>query len=254
MNEEIKSYEKIGNWDFSDINFNAEYENRWDMYKEIEKYSNSKSLILDLGTAGGEKVLSKMPKNIGMVIGTDLSSKMIKTANENLKKYPDSKAKFIVMDNLKIEFPNGLFDIVSARNTVINAKEIFRVLKKEGVLILRGVDKYDCWELKELFGRGQSYNDKIPISEIDYNDIKKAGFKDITKVEINAKEYFSTENDLLKLLIKTPILDEFSEIKKCENIHKDKIEKSLFDKYVKKNTTSKGILLQRKYYGIVAKK
>ena len=254
MNDEIKMYEKQGNWDFSDINYTKEYENYWVMYDEVKKYSNENSLILDLGTAGGEKVFSQMPQNIGMIIGTDLSPKMIETAIENSKKYPDVKVRFTVMDNLKLEFPDKLFDIVTARHTVINAKEIYRVLNDSGVLIVRGVDKYDSWDIKELFGRGQAFNDEMAISEKDYDDIKKAGFKEVEMIKINANEYFETKEDLLKLLLKTPILDEFSEIRKCKNIHREGIEKDLFDAYVKNNTTPKGILLKRRYYGIVAKK
>lgn len=40
-----------------------------------------------------------------------------------------------------------------------------------GILIIRGVDKLDCWELKKLFKRGQAYNDIKPISLIDYENI-----------------------------------------------------------------------------------
>ncbi len=254
MNEEIKMYENLGNWDFSEINYLEEYENIWDMYDEIKKYANDKSLILDLGTAGGEKIFSEMPKNIGMIIGTDLSPKMIETARKNAKKYPEVKAKFAVIDNLKLEFPSELFDIVTARNTVINAKEIFRVLNTSGVLIVRGVDKYDCWEIKELFGRGQAYNDERAISDVDYENIKRAGFKDVEMVKINTNEYYKTKDDLFKLLLKTPILDDFAEIRTCENIHRESVEKNLFEEYVKNNITAKGILLKRRYYGIVAKK
>ena len=248
----IERYEELGNWDFSNINCIAEYENNWDMYEEIKNYTNEKSLILDLGTGGGEKVVSKMPKNVGMIIGTDLSPKMVETAKENLKKHPEVRAKFAVMDNLKLEFPDGLFDIVSARHTIINAKEIFRVLNKNGVLIVRGVDKYDCWDLKELFGSGQCFNDKIPISIQDYNDIKEAGFKEVKLIELKANEYFKTKEDLFALLLKVPILDSFSETIRNEEILNKKID--LFEQYVSKNTEEKGIVLRRVYYGIVAKK
>lgn len=249
MNER---YEELGNWDFSNIKCVEEYENNWDMYEEIKKHADEKSLILDLGTGGGEKIFSKMPKNVGMIIGTDLSTSMIKTAKENLKKHPEVKAKFAVMDNLKIEFPNELFDIVSARHTVINAKEIFRVLKPNGVLIVRGVDKYDSWELKELFGGGQSFNDEIPLSKQDFKDIKEAGFKDVKLIELKANEYYKTKEDLFALLLKVPILDGFSTKVRNEEILKEKLY--LFEEYVSKNKTPKGILLKRVYYGIIAKK
>lgn len=249
-NKMIERYEELGNWDFSDINVVEEYENHWDMYEEIKNYSNEKSLLLDLGTGGGEKVFSKMPKNVGMIIGIDLSPKMIQTAKENSKKYPEVKAKFAVMENLKLEFPNELFDIVSARHTIINAKEIFRVLKKNGVLIVRGVDKFDCWDLKVLFGGGQCFNDEIPISKQDYEDIKQAGFSDVKLIELKANEYYKTKENLFSLLLKVPILDGFSKETRSEEILNKKI--NLFEEYVKNNTTPKGIILKRKYYGIVA--
>ena len=250
MNEELKKYDELGNWDFTDINCFTEFETNWNMGDEIKKYSDEKSLILDIGTGGGEKALSQIPHNVGMIIGTDLSENMIKTAKKNLQKNKDVRGKFVVMDNLKIEFPDGLFDIVTARHTVINAKEIYRVLNDSGVLILRGVDKYDCWEIKEVFGRGQSFDDEVPISDIDYRDIKEAGFKNIELIKIHGNEYFKTKEDLLKLLLKTPIINDFSITTKDKNI----IEEELLDKYVEKYTTEKGIVLKRKYYGIVAKK
>ena len=69
---EFKRYEEIGNWDFSDIKYTVEQDSDWDFYKEISKYSKSNSLILDLGTGGGEKALAQMP-NVGMIIATDFS-------------------------------------------------------------------------------------------------------------------------------------------------------------------------------------
>jgi hypothetical protein len=58
----------------------------------------------------------------------------------------------------------------------------------------------------------------------------------------------------MALLLKTPILDDFSEEANDDFIHGKTIEKDLFDAYVKEYKTEKGILLKRKLYGIVAKK
>ena len=158
--KELKKYEEIGNWDFSDIQYIVEQESFWDFYKEIAKYSNKNSLLLDLGTGGGEKVLSLMPE-AGMIIATDFSSKMIETANKNKENFPNKNIKFVTMDNLNMKFPNNLFDIVTARHTIIDAVQIYDCLSNNGILILEGVDKFDCWELKTLFNRGQAFNDKI---------------------------------------------------------------------------------------------
>ena len=149
--------------------------------------------------------------------------------------------------------PDNYFDIVVARHTWINAKQIFKTLKQNGVLLLRGVDKLDCWQLKRLFGKGQAYNDIKPISQIDYENILDAGFKEVELVPIHVREYYKTKEDLLSLLLKTPILDDFSEIDN-NNFQKENINLDILVEYIKNNTYEKGILLIRRYYGITAVK
>ena len=246
-------YQEIGDWDFDNIKCITKRKTNWDFYEEIGKNVDEKSLCLDLGTGGGEALLKNYP-NVGMVIGTDFSDKMLKTANKNLEKYPEKRVKFAKMDNLKMTFPEEIFDLISARHTVIDAKQIYSSLKQGGVLVIEGVDKTDCWDLKEIFGRGQCYNDEITISKKDYLDLKEAGFSKIEKVEILEDEYYETKEELMKLLLKAPILDDFSEIRENNFVHVKKVDQELFDKYVEQNTTKDGILLKRVLYGIVAKK
>ena len=50
------------------------------------------------------------------------------------------------------------------------------------------------------------------------------------------------------------IATDFSEINDKEFEHRTIVEKDLFDEYVKRYKTEKGILLKRVLYGIVAKK
>ena len=250
---ELKYYEEIGNWDFSQIKYVTEKITDWDFYEKIKENSNEKSLCLDLGTGGGEKVLTKYP-DVGMIIATYFSNTMIETAKQNAKNYPNKKVKFAYMDSMDMAFPNGIFDLISVRHTVMNAKQIYEALADDGVAIIEGIDKKDCWELKELFKRGQAYKDKISIAEKDYNDLREAGFTKIEKVEIYENEYYETAEDLMALLLKVPILDDFSEINNESFMHRTGIEKDLFVEYVNKNTTEKGILLKRVLYGIVARK
>ena len=250
---ELEYYERIGNWDFSQIKCEVRKITNWDFYKEIKKHTNEKSLCLDLGTGGGEKVLKNYPK-VGMIVATDFSKEMIKAAKENQKKYPRKNVKFTWMNNLEMTFPKETFDLISARHTIINAKQIYNCLVKGGTIIIEGVDKKDCWEIKEIFERGQAYNDTISIAEKDYIDLKEAGFSKIKKVEILENEYYKTKEDLMALLLKTPILDEFSEIENSKFKHKKRIEMNLFKKYVDKYTLKKGILLKRRLYGIIATK
>ncbi len=250
---ELKYYDRIGNWDFSQIKYKTESLIDWEFYEKIRENSDENSLCLDLGTGGGERVLKEYP-SVGMVIGTDLSEEMIKTARENLKGHSKKNVRFVVMNNKEMTFPKETFDLISARHTIINAKQIYDCLVPGGTVIIEGIDRKDCWDLKELFGRGQAYLDEISIADKDYEDLKQAGFKEMQRVEILENEYYETPDDLMALLLKTPILDDFSEINYVEFQHRTIVEKDLFDEYVKKNTTEKGILLKRVLYGIVAKK
>ena len=253
MNE-LDFYNKMKNWDFSMINYEKETLTNWNMNEEINKNANRESKILDLGTGGGEKVLKYFPE-CKEILATDFSEEMIKTANTNLKKSEKSNITFRIMNNLKMDTSDNYFDIVVARHTCIDAKQIYKTLKTGGKLIIRGVDKLDCWALKLMFNKGQAFNDIKPISLIDYENIINAGFKHVELIPIHTREYYKTKDDLVALLLKTPILEDFSEIKNNENIQKNKtLDMEILDKYIKENKTPKGILLIRRYYGIIAEK
>ncbi len=249
---EYEYYNSLANWSFSEIKYTSENYTNWVYEDQIKKHVNEKSKVLDLGTAAGEKVLKNFPE-CAEILGTDFSSEMIKNANINLEKSGRKNISFRVMNNLEMDTPDNYFDVVTARHTVTNKKQIYKTLKNGGFLILRGVDKLDCWGLKRLFNRGQAFYDKKPISLIDYEEILDAGFKDVELIPLHVIEYYETREDLYALLLKTPILDNFSETKN-NNYERVAIEKDLFEKYVSENTTKKGIKLIRRYYGIIARK
>lgn len=245
-------YSEIANWSFEDIKMTSETLTNWNYEEEIKKTIKPNSRVLDLGTAGGEKVLKHYP-DCEEILATDFSSEMIETAKKNLLKSGRSNITFRVMNNLEMDTPADYFDLVTARHTVIDANQIYKTLKNGGKLILRGVDKLDCWELKRLFHRGQAFKDVKPISLIDYENILDAGFKEVELIPLHVVEYYETKEDLWALLVKVPILDDFSE-EENHDYERIPIEKDLFEKYVSENTTSKGIKLIRRYYAITAKK
>ncbi len=250
--KEYDYYNNLANWSFSDIKYTSENYTNWVYEDEIIKHVNSESKVLDLGTAAGEKLLKVFP-DCKEIIGTDFSIEMINNANINLAKSGRKNISFRIMNNLEMDTPDNYFDIVTARHTVTNKKQIYKTLKQGGILIIRGVDKLDCWALKRLFNRGQAFKDKKPISLIDYEEILDAGFKDVELIPLHVIEYYETKEDLYALLIKVPILDDLSEIKN-EEYERIPIEKDQFEKYVSENTTEKGIKLIRRYYGIIARK
>ena len=246
LEKEKEYYSKEKNWDFSQIKYTIIYnpENEFDFYTMIKKYSNEKSLCLDLGTGGGENLLRYYPE-VGYIIAIDNSKEMIETANKNLQLYKDKKVKFVIGDNLNLNFPNELFDLVSARNTNSDPGKVFNILKNDGVFVIQGVDSKDCFEIKEYFKRGQNYNLKENFSEIEYKRFDNIGYKSVKLYPILFTEYYESKEELLKLLIKAPIINDF-------NTNNREIEDNILNEYVKDHQTDKGIELKRVYYGILA--
>ena len=246
---EKEFYEEIKDWDFSMFEIESEKLTNWDMYEILKEITTKESKILDLGTGGGEKLLERFPE-VKEILGTDYSPEMIKTANKNLKESGRKNIKFKVMDNLNMDVEDNYFDVVVARNTPTDPKQIIKCLKPGGYLLIRGVDKYDCHNLKMIF-RKEETNNK-PISIIDYENVINAGFKDVELVPIHEREYFKNKYLFKEFLKKVPILDEL-----CDegiDYYAKEIDDDLLDKYIKENTEKGKIKLLRRYYGITAKK
>ena len=240
--KEYQFYEESQNWDFSTIDYKSESLTNWDMYKILREVSKPSHKILDLGTGSGEKVIKYFPK-VSEILATDYSPSMISTANKNIEKSERKDITFMIMDNLEMHVPHNYYDIITARHTKIDPKQIYISLKEGGYLIIRGVDKYDCQELKTIYNCPQDNN--IPISIEDYTNILNAGFRDIELVPIHIREYYRTKEDFLKLLLKAPILNGFNH---------ETIDSQKLDAYILRNTYPQGIRLIRRYYGITARK
>lgn len=251
-NEELKYYDEIKDWNFDMFEIETENFTNWDLYEILNKFANKNSKILDLGTGGGEKVLKRFPE-CQEILGTDYSESMINTANKNLITSGRKKITFRLMDNLAMNAPKNYYDIVVARNTVTDPKQIYECLKLGGYLLIHGVDTDDCWGLKMIFHK--EYSKEKPISIIDYENVLKAGFKDVELVPIHQREYFKNRYLFKEFLEKVPILDDFNEEANNKiDYYKEQIDDSLLDEYIKDNTYNGKIRLLRRYYGIVAKK
>lgn len=253
QDNELSYYEEIKDWNFDMFEIESECLTSWKLYEILNNLANKKSRILDLGTGGGEKVIKFFP-TCQEILGTDYSEGMIETANKNLAKSGKTNITFRLMDNLLMDVPDNYFDIVVARNTPTDPKQIYKCLKNNGYLLIHGVDKDDCHALKMLFGKGMQYNDIKPISIIDYENVLKAGFRDVELVPIHEREYYKNRYLFKEFLKKVPILDDFDETTNNKDYYKKEIDDSLLDEYISRNTYNGKIRLLRRYYGIVAKK
>lgn len=224
--ELYKRVGKLRGWDFSKIKYEEECNADYNYIEEINKHITSNSLVLDVGTGGGERVLKQF-NNAGFVFGIDNCDEMIETARKNLS--------------------NGIFDIVCSRHCWDNPYRAYELLKKEGMYFSEDIENDDCIELKEVFGRGQCFNEKVRLQDKILEILINSGFEkqNIILYQININEYYKTEDDLMYLLLNTPIIMNFLE-------KKDDDRK--FNEYVNKYKTDKGILLKRRLFGIIATK
>lgn len=243
---DFEYFEKMAHWSFDEFGIHEECLTDWDLYGLLKKYATQDSHILDLGTAGGEKILEFFP-DCAEILGTDYSPAMVETARANLAKSGRKNISFKVMDNLNMDVPDDHFDIVVARHTCTDPDQIYKCMRSGGHLLIRGVDKHDCWNLKLIMGGGQGYNDPVPVSIVDYESVLKAGFADVELVPIHTREYFKDKETFKSFLETVPILDDVA-------IEGGILDEEKLDKYISENTIGGRIILYRAYYGLSAKK
>ena len=233
---EFKYFENMAHWSFDEYGIHEVCLTDWDLYGLLKEFAGPDSRILDLGTAGGEKILEFFP-DCAEILGTDYSPGMIETARANLSKSGRKNISFKVMDNLNMDVPEGHFDIVVARHTCTDPVQILKCLKPGGHLLIRGVDKHDCWNLKLIMGGGQGWNEPVPVSIVDYENVLKAGFADVELVPIHTREYFKDRETFKTFLEAVPILIDVA-------IEGTPLDDDLLDRYIAANTVN-GMILYR---------
>lgn len=245
-------YKEVGKeigWSFTKINYSVDRLSDYDCYKEVVKHITPKTKMLDIGCGSGEKSI-RFYSFANKIYLTDFEAEMLKKAKKNVEKYyeeiPNTKKKFnfeILDCNGPFNFPDNTFDLVVSRHCGANMKEVFRVLKKNGVYISEDYYSEDCQELKDFFKRGQDYN-KEPLFKKVMTESLNANFSQIKFLKFEEIEYYKTIDDLKYLLTHTPILDYYNE----------KEDDKVLKKYVNKFATSKGIRLNRRLYAFTIKK
>lgn len=241
-------YERVGSvvgWDFSKIDKRTKtVGKKWDFLEIVKNYVSNETILLDIGTGGGKKLL-EVAKSVEKAYGIDNSRSMITTANRNLRKAKMLNVKFKLADARKLPFPEESFDVVMCRQAPFYSEEVFRVLKSHGVFLTQQVGEEDKQNIKEVFGRGQSFGEK-PGSFMSkcVQELKHAGFEISRKDAYNATEYYADMADLIFLLRNTPLIPDF-------DIEKDQ---KYLEEIEKKYKTKNGIKTNSFRFLIICKK
>lgn len=199
---------KANGWNFSNVKCKVEGE-PLDFYSEVAKLCKPSDLLLDIGTGGREAVLT-IASSVLLLIGIDQSSSMIAAAQRNAAEAKAGNTRFLHMDSESLQFPRKFFNVVSCKHAPFNAREIANVLAEDGIFLTQQVAEDDKLNLKQAFGRGQSWGEQTGALLQAYNDeLKQAGFHNIQSFQYNVTEYYETAEDLIFLLKHTPIIPNF---------------------------------------------
>jgi len=238
-------YDKVANrigYDFSKIKI-KQVVKTWNYEEVTAKYLKDMLNILDIGCGDG-LFLIKNSNKFKNGYGIDSSRNMIKCANKNLEKSKKKNIKFKIASAYRLPFKNSTFDIVMCRQAPYGAKEVYRVLKQNGVFIFQHIGNKDKQNLVNIFGRGQMYKIKEDKLKKNKKRLENVKFRILETKEKNPTEYYKTEDDLIFLLKNTPIVKNF-------NIKKDKRH---LEKFINKYKTKEGIKTNTHRFLIVAKK
>ncbi|MBD5483304.1 MAG: class I SAM-dependent methyltransferase [Lachnospiraceae bacterium] len=139
----------IQGWDFSHINGRYEEESDlpWDYEKIVRSHLKSHLDILDYDTGGGEFLLSlhhpydKTSATEGYPPNVKLCSETLLPLGINFKECNDPA---------NIPFDDGAFDLMINRHGDFDAREIFRLLRQNGVFITEQVGEDNDRDLVEM--------------------------------------------------------------------------------------------------------
>ncbi|NCD05800.1 MAG: class I SAM-dependent methyltransferase [Spirochaetia bacterium] len=194
--EKIKSWEKeeqmfFSGWDFSHI------ENRvlskklpWDYKKIIKDNLNNNMTLLDMGTGGGEFLLTlnhpyeKTFVTEGYLTNYEICLQKLKPLGIGVK---------FIKDDDKIEYEDNKFDIIINRHESFNVEEIKRVLKPQGLFITQQVGGLNDYDLSKRIN--PNFTPKFKENNLleILSKFKAQGFQIIQENEImNPVKFFDT--------------------------------------------------------------
>ncbi|MFA6923028.1 MAG: bifunctional demethylmenaquinone methyltransferase/2-methoxy-6-polyprenyl-1,4-benzoquinol methylase UbiE [Bacteroidales bacterium] len=124
----------------------------------VLKKHNPKT-ILDIATGSGDMAINAIKINPDKIIGIDISEEMLSVAIEKIKKRKlENKIEIIKADAENLEFADNTFDAITVcfgvrnfENLEKGLKEIHRVLKPNGIVVILEFSKPKTPVIKELY-------------------------------------------------------------------------------------------------------
>jgi SAM-dependent methyltransferase len=178
--EELRAYlvreaaKPFQGWDFSDISGRMiSTFLPWDYKAVIDSYRKPEDLLLDMGTGGGEFLLTLGHPPERTVV-TERYRPNLALCRERLEPLGIT-VKEVSDDNL-LPFDDGVFDLVINRHEAFRPDEVFRVLKKGGLFMTQQVGGSNNLNICQMLtGITEA---RQPDRDLDHcvQDMKEIGF------------------------------------------------------------------------------
>jgi len=121
--------------------------------RALEKYIKPEDKVLDLGTGSGILAIASAKLGASYTLALDIDEEAISNAKENLIKNKVQKMVDLRLGTIDNKVPVDYFNLIVANLTKTQIIELFdsmnRVLKKEGILILSGIQIEEKGEMEE---------------------------------------------------------------------------------------------------------
>jgi SAM-dependent methyltransferase len=169
--------------------------------------------VLDIGCGDGLFTL-EIADLARRVVGVDFSEDALVCATKGRSRAGPKRIRFQRADANSLPFANEEFDLVVSRRgpATANTKtlsEVYRVLKRNGLLMEITIGEKDKENLARIFGRGQMYSVKERISLMKRRMLEQAGFREIRVKDYIATEIFPSMKRLIIRLSDSPIIPGF---------------------------------------------
>jgi len=127
--------------------------------KAINKITNNPKHILDIATGTADFALSAAKYTKANIIGIDISDKMIAIGNNKItKRKLNERIKLSIADSEELPFDDARFDAITAGFGVRNFEnlekglnEIYRVIKKDGIVVILEPSTPQIFPFKQIF-------------------------------------------------------------------------------------------------------
>lgn len=196
---EAEEAQDFQGWDFSRLSGRMlEQELPWNYREAVLEHMNDGTTLLDMGTGGGEFLLSLSPPR-GSTYATESYLPNVELCKKKLPAY-GIEVRAVEKDE-ELPFENGMFDRVINRHESFCISEVRRILKPGGLFLTQQVGGQNNRELSQfLLGEDASHTDPEfdlynTVQELESNGFlilkQEEHFPELTFLDIGALVQFA---------------------------------------------------------------